>query len=324
MCLIFTDLPSNAALSDAWLSDFYSHNSDGWGFLYACGGTLFRPKALGSEAEWIKDYRMVRALGLPFICHLRMETHGGISLENTHPYPITDDVWMMHNGVLARGYAGGDKSRSDTWHYIHDILTPLVKEYGEKVLFSPSITQLLGEAIGNNRFALMNRLGETVIINQDQGVMWHGRWMSNEYAWDSMSDKALPTEGPIDYGYSRIHKSSWWAGSGKKPRNSYYDAYDLADEPPVGSIAARDALKAAEEDLDECTDAIFTALEKHGRTACYDLDQGEVEEYVAEVGAEGVVTFLDDIEGGHLSDKDILDRVYDVVYGKTEVDYAAG
>lgn len=232
MCLIFTNQPSNVALSDAWLTDFYERNQDGWGFMWfdANTGTVQTHKALGTCAQWIADFRMMETLGVEFATHLRMRTHGATDLINVHPYPVIDNFEIMHNGILASGYgAGGDMTKSDTWHYIVDTLRPLIEAIGTHATTTQPVLDLIGNSIGNNRFVMVTPKGDMKFVNAHQGKMWFGRWMSNTYAW-SADLKQQPSEGPAPVSTCK----GKWSGKGFDRQSGWsmgegvYDMYDDA------------------------------------------------------------------------------------------------
>jgi hypothetical protein len=113
-----------------------------------------------------------------------MKTHGDIDLENCHPYKVTDEIWMAHNGILSMGNPV-DKSKSDTWHFIKFMLRPAL-EANPMLIFDLDYQQYLEEMIGgSNKFAFMHSSGESVVINYDAGVEHEGAWLSNTYAWSS-------------------------------------------------------------------------------------------------------------------------------------------
>ena len=130
MCLLLSRKGGSPELNEAWLKDFFTKNDDGFGFMYALDGKLHVDKSLGKVGEFIDKWRQMEAAGYDFVCHLRMRTHGDISLENCHPYQVLDgshgiEMWMAHNGVLSNGNAA-DITKSDTWHFIKDYLRPLL------------------------------------------------------------------------------------------------------------------------------------------------------------------------------------------------------
>ena len=189
MCLLITT-PAGVTIEDEWLRDFYLRNDDGYGFMYAHENKLHVFKRLGTVEQFISDWRSFECYDRAI--HLRMRTHGDIDLVNCHPYWVTgfnnDDelpLAMMHNGVLSSGNSA-DTSKSDTWHYINDTLTPLLAKYPD-LLQETAFQQLVEEHIGaHNRFVFLDSLGRMVTLNYGEGVTWEGMWFSNTYAWSQI------------------------------------------------------------------------------------------------------------------------------------------
>jgi len=188
MCLLVTQTNNSPALSDAWLEDFYSYNSDGVGVMYSLDNRLVVEKILPKNAEDFVHFYRNHIEGKNCAFHLRMRTHGDTDLTNCHPYEVLNqqehgtDLWLMHNGILATGNAG-DTSKSDTWHYIRDYLRPMLAT-NPAFAFTPAFRHLIGSHIGSgNKFVLMDNHGNMSTVNQKAGVYWAGLWLSNEYAW---------------------------------------------------------------------------------------------------------------------------------------------
>jgi hypothetical protein len=189
MCLLFLvpDRANREAVDDAWLADIYKRNDDGFGFMWhtKAGGPQHY-KAVGPVADFIAAYRKMERHAKSFAVHVRMATHGAVETSQSHPYPIDDlgTAWLMHNGVLSTGN-WADRSKSDTWHYINDTVAPLYASLGDG-LFVPQLLDMMGDAIGNNRFILMDQTGGFHVVNRDQGLTWRGMWLSNTYAWSAV------------------------------------------------------------------------------------------------------------------------------------------
>lgn len=182
MCILIHH-PANVSFSDELLNDFYAHNSDGFGAMYSEGGKLVVVKTLGKPQEINALYKDALK-GRECIIHYRMKTHGDIDLENCHPYKVTDEIWMAHNGILSMGNPV-DKTKSDTWHFIKYILRPAL-EANPMLIFDPDYQTYLEDMIGaSNKFAFMHSSGESVVINYDAGVEHEGAWLSNTYAWSA-------------------------------------------------------------------------------------------------------------------------------------------
>ncbi len=194
MCLVMTH-NHDTILEKEWIHDFYDHNPDGIGVMFAEDGKLQIIKSLpkNEDEAWLFYESTIR--GRDCVVHWRMATHGNIDLTQVHPYVIAGPDVMpklafMHNGVLHCGNAT-DKTKSDTWHYNESYLKPLLDpDSGGSIdlAFRPAFTAMLGDAISdNNRFVFMDDQGRVEIVNMWTGVRWRDMWMSNTYAWDAPS-----------------------------------------------------------------------------------------------------------------------------------------
>lgn len=184
MCLIIHK-PKDVEFSREWLVDFWRRNRDGAGVMWHDGGKVEVMKVTSPSADqWVEFYRE-HAQGRECLIHLRMRTHGAITEENTHPYYVGHGYWLMHNGVLASGN-DADRSKSDTWHFIEDVLKPAL-DVNPLCLEDLDFRVELGREIGsNNRFAIMSPHHDTpLFVNYRTGVKWKGAWLANTYAWDA-------------------------------------------------------------------------------------------------------------------------------------------
>jgi hypothetical protein len=221
-----------------------------------------------------------------------MKTHGNIDMENCHPYEVLNrdehgiDLWLMHNGVLHTDNKA-DITKSDTWHYIRDYLRPIL-EYNPDFAFHPAFAELIGDHIGSNRFVMMDNNGRQVVINEEQGVYWGGRWLSNTYAWsapvglnksgvEDMTDTQLALEqistDPVVYRYSTTYPST-------------YGSYNYGGWDYDGEVYAKhnDIDAQADEDLE--IDDILVELELAGFKRAGKLSRRQAGEFVRKFGID--------------------------------------
>ena len=211
MCLIAVVPPKQkrTRVSEAWLTDVYTGNPDGFGFMWWENGKARATRKVGTLEQFKREFRgLERKIKGEFAFHVRYKTHGKVDLNNAHPYPVdtldlkTAKTFLMHNGVLRTGNSA-DARMSDTWHFISDYLRELVVEYGEGVLEKPAFRALVQEFIGNNRFVMLGPSGMMHIYNKAQGITWRGMWLSNTYAWDAEKFGAvkprLKLQAPLPY-----------------------------------------------------------------------------------------------------------------------------
>jgi predicted glutamine amidotransferase len=175
MCLLVHQ-PSSTTFSDEFLADVYSGNRDGIGVMYSSGGQLVVVKALPASVDQFIAFYREHIEGRESVWHARMQTHGDIDLENCHPYGVTSRVALAHNGILSTGNAW-DKSKSDTWHFIRNVIRPAV-EADESIVLDPTWQSFIGSLIGSaNKFGMMTASGSAVIINRAAGVEFRGAWL---------------------------------------------------------------------------------------------------------------------------------------------------
>ena len=250
MCLLVVQPIGAPSLTQAWLEDFYSSNSDGVGIMRAVDGELLIEKILPTNAQEFVDFYLNHIDGHECAFHLRMKTHGNIDMENCHPYEVFNraehglDVWLMHNGVLSTGNAG-DTTKSDTWHYIRNYLRPMLANNID-FAFTDEFAEIIGDHIGaSNKFVIMDNNGRINTVNQDSGVFWGGRWLSNTYAWSSPLNTSKTYKDDLGTALAEIEeppKEKWkstgggnyksWSAGYSNYGSSYsrYSSYDDWDD----------------------------------------------------------------------------------------------
>ena len=237
MCLLLTQQSTTPALTDKWLEDFFSYNSDGVGVMRSECGELIIQKSLPKNAqEFIKFYRE-NIEGYDCAWHLRMRTHGATDLLNCHPYEVLNkadhgiDLWLMHNGILHTGNKA-DTSKSDTFHYIADYLRPMLANNPD-FAFSGAFDDLIGDHIGvSNKFVLMDNHNRMAVINESEGVYWGGLWLSNEYAWSASKTTSKKPEYDYDLHYQQVSElptTKSWRTSDPVGATAYNYGYSYHD-----------------------------------------------------------------------------------------------
>lgn len=196
MCILIHHT-EKTEFSKALLEDFYAHNSDGFGLMFGDGNKIHVTKSLGTVEETIAIYNDL-AKGRDCIIHYRMKTHGKIDMNNCHPYRITDELWVAHNGILSASNPV-DKDMSDTWHLIEYVLKPIAVNNMEQ-FFDPKFQEYLGAMIGsNNKLGFCHADGRSFIINEKSGVNYKNAWLSNTYAWSASKFGMYPKQASRSY-----------------------------------------------------------------------------------------------------------------------------
>ena len=175
-------------------------NSDGAGFMYVENGHVKIEKGFMKYKNFTKALDKVAGrLDLtktPMVFHFRITTHGGTKPENTHPFPITDnigalkkhtmttDVGVAHNGIidiLPR------KGISDTMEYIASQLAPL-KRALPKFYENKHAMQLIKNAI-SSKMVFLTKEGKLYTIGDfitEDGIMYsNDSYKKQRYNWRS-------------------------------------------------------------------------------------------------------------------------------------------
>jgi hypothetical protein len=114
MCLLIARLKGDWLPSEREFSNAWKRNSDGFGIAWAQKGKLHTHKTLSYQDA----LGLVRTIpkGAPALLHWRLGTHGSVSLDNCHPFPLPKSSgWIgAHNGVLSIP-AHGNLTDSETY-----------------------------------------------------------------------------------------------------------------------------------------------------------------------------------------------------------------
>lgn len=170
MCIAILK-PQGKSLSRELLYNCYTNNPDGCGFAYHTGDDVVINKFMDFE-DFYKEY--VKYDGkYTMLIHFRIATHGAIELENCHPFVLNHRMALIHNGVIT-GY-GDKETKSDT----RDFIDRVIGNISWKMWKNQSFCELVGNAIGYSKLAILDKTGGYVIINEAKGLWEDGVWFSN-------------------------------------------------------------------------------------------------------------------------------------------------
>lgn len=252
MCLIL-DQRAGYRLPRRQLRTIIHRNADGFGAMWGDGRRLHLVRMVGSPEELADAY--APHAGKRRVLHWRLGTHGDNGAGNAHPFPLTDAVAVMHNGILSCGTP--EAGRSDTAHLADYILRPIAERDPDR-LFCPAFAQVLAGLIGSgNKLAFAHADGRVALIGRSRGVDYAGCWWSNTYAWDA-PDRL--TDAVI--GYSRQVTSHYTGGyaTGSHAASRYgvgtqtrWDDDDWTPAPVARQLAAPAAAAPTPEPTPEPT-----------------------------------------------------------------------
>lgn len=174
MCIIAV-IPEGKQFSEQELSTCWKNNDDGGGFAYVKDGKVQIRKGFMDKESFSKALNSLHGkygATSPFIIHFRIRTHGAMDKERTHPFRLEDGSALAHNGILS-GPGMTDSVKSDTQLFIERFGSLLSKEIVRRE------KQVIGKAIGFNKFAILHPDATFTIVNDHHGTWDSGRWFSN-------------------------------------------------------------------------------------------------------------------------------------------------
>lgn len=189
MCLLIKK-PENQVISMSLIKDAYKRNHDGMGIMYVNNNAVQVYKTFDIDDLYLYLSHLTH---LEVFIHFRMRTHGTVSYDNIHPFQISNDIWLMHNGII--NDVGSCKLRSDTKLFV-ELITPMLQDNSD-LLFDRAWQKLVTKFCQGSRLAFLHSNGKSVIINEQDGIDWGGLWLSNTYAWSLWDDRSkLPLKMP--------------------------------------------------------------------------------------------------------------------------------
>ena len=180
-------LPSEQILSDCWLA-----NPDGAGFCYPENGKIRIKKGFMTFEEFLSALEKVKNIKeKPFLIHFRIATHGGISPQNCHPFPVSENEnelkaidfccknAFVHNGILP--FRPRKESLSDSQEF------SMLLARACKPFEGDSVSRLLHPLLTSNRVAFMDSAGTVNLCGQWE--KYKGYHFSNlNFSWEKWTN----------------------------------------------------------------------------------------------------------------------------------------
>ena len=172
---------SNAVLSRETLKRCFEKNDDGAGFVFAHGRKLILEKGFFTFNKFWNAFSKVPK-NCPAIIHFRIASSGLKNKKNCHPFLINQNCAMAHNGIL-HDWVGEEKDKkSDTVHFVEQILRPLLSKVPRAyldILFQHMLEKTID--VGN-KMIFLDANGRHSILREYAGE-WDkkkGCWFSND------------------------------------------------------------------------------------------------------------------------------------------------
>ena len=175
MCIAITKPADTQPDWEAYRHGF-NRNPDGWGFAVPDNGRVLIRKDLSKFEDFRAEFECFT--DRPALIHFRIKTSGEINKRNCHPFRLTDNLAMIHNGMLdIECSLRSDKS--DTWHFVKQVLRPMAAA-DPRFAWNIGCTFLGEQFVGYNKVAFLDAAGEFAVWNKSAGVTEKdGHWYSN-------------------------------------------------------------------------------------------------------------------------------------------------
>lgn len=222
MCIAI--LNKSSMLEESVFENSFENNPDGGGLAYVIHGKVKISHNMTSWKTLYDEYSMVRPLTkYPIMIHFRIGTSGAKDERNLHPFMVTKDMALIHNGVVS--YSPIEKDKSDTWHFVQFLKT--LKNPHSLLDAESTECNMIAAMTTGSKFCLLYKDGSYNIINEKAGS-WNGdTWYSNK-SYESCS-------------YAKYYPSEWntWKPTWKNEKADLgYTFDDLKDWP--SQIAGED------------------------------------------------------------------------------------
>lgn len=238
MCVIVA-MNKGVRPSKTILENCYDNNPDGWGLMWNDKDEKGNPvikhiKRVAPFKEFWAEFEKIpadSAVG----AHFRIRTHGPTNDENCHPFKISDNMFMMHNGVI--NVPTPNKNYSDTWHYVEHELKPWLKNSSTSVFRSTvkkvdpatGVTistveqsvhmKFIEDCIGYSKLLFLDKFGNFAAANTK---LWH------ELEIDVDDKDGNKTKAKIYLSNSTSHTAKY--------RSAYSSTNYFSYEPKTGEV----------------------------------------------------------------------------------------
>lgn len=259
MCLLIYK-NADIIIPEEHLKEAFDNNSHGAGFSVRMineDGTsyLHRERGFFKYDDFIEAYRPFAAH--QGIVHFRLATAGKKDEANCHPFEVTPDLHMGHNGIISISQSVS-KDYSDTWHYVELVVKPIHALNPEGFWDTQALHFLMEQSIGGSKLAFLHADGRYLLINESAG---HWDDEKNPQIWYSNDTYEVPRYRKVS-GFS----TGWsdWSYNSTKSTWTKEDDAEVASRKDVKRLErARKKLEASGNEwlVDDAFDAGMSAAE---------------------------------------------------------------
>lgn len=195
MCVI-VQVGAKKSIAKQVLENCYDNNPDGWGIMYALDGKLQTIKEVSNFDAFYTIWREVPRDAERAI-HFRIKTHGEINDANCHPFMPTENIALMHNGIITTQML--DAKMSDTFNFTEYELKPVMSGW-EDCLEAEEFKTLIEDVTGYSKLLFMSNEGKTLRLRPNLWTERNGIVFSNSNSYEKRYSYRTP---------SRHYGSNW-------------------------------------------------------------------------------------------------------------------
>lgn len=174
MCVIIAK-PKGKIVPENYIREAWKCNRDGGGFAFVNNGNIKIIKVLKSVDNFITSYRkhIENEEEKAILLHFRIKTHGEVSIKNTHPFYVHQNLAFAHNGII--GSHSHNREISDTLEFRDEVLKQLPKDFYK----NNGMKKLIESYINYSKLAFLDSNEDLYIFNEEKGSWEDGIWYSN-------------------------------------------------------------------------------------------------------------------------------------------------
>ncbi len=145
MCVIIHQ-PKGQYIDKETCRKQWLENPDGGGFAFIRDdGQIEVYKSMEWQSYW-SEFEQARSANpsRDFLLHMRIATHGSVSIANVHPFASSDLTVMAHNGIIHGVPEYENDDRTDTEVFISDVLPELPHGWQDRPYLVDMVEEWLG------------------------------------------------------------------------------------------------------------------------------------------------------------------------------------